>query len=108
MIFSVPNITISATTGVIFMSVFGRICYYCPQTKFAKVMFLHLSVCHSVHKGGIPARIAVGIPACLAAGEWYPSMYSGGIPACPGQHPGEKLRGLARGSLEAHTVGGGI
>ena len=27
------------------------VCYR-PQTKFAKVMFLHLSVSHSVHKGG--------------------------------------------------------
>ena len=26
-------------------------CYYRPQTKFAKVMFLHLSVSHSVHGG---------------------------------------------------------
>ena len=26
--------------------------YYHPQTKFAKVMFLHLSVNHSVHGGG--------------------------------------------------------
>ena len=25
--------------------------FYCPQTKFAKVMFLHLSVSHSVHGG---------------------------------------------------------
>ena len=25
--------------------------YYCPLTKFAKVMFLHLSVSHSVHGG---------------------------------------------------------
>ena len=26
---------------------------YCrPQTKFAKVMFLHLSVIHSIHSGG--------------------------------------------------------
>ena len=25
---------------------------YCPQTKLAKVMFLHLSVSHSVHGGG--------------------------------------------------------
>ena len=25
--------------------------YYRPQTKFAKVMFLHLSVSHSVHRG---------------------------------------------------------
>ena len=26
---------------------------YRPQTKFAKVMFLHLSVSHSVHRGGV-------------------------------------------------------
>ena len=25
--------------------------FYRPQTKFAKVMFLHLSVSHSVHRG---------------------------------------------------------
>ena len=25
-----------------------------PQTKFAKVMFLHLSVSHSFHRGGLP------------------------------------------------------
>ena len=29
--------------------------YYRPQTKFAKVMFLHLSVSHSVHGGGCMA-----------------------------------------------------
>ena len=27
--------------------------HYRPQTKFAKVMFLHLSVSHSVHRGGV-------------------------------------------------------
>ena len=26
--------------------------HYCPQMKFAKVMFLHLCVSHSVHGGG--------------------------------------------------------
>ena len=48
--------------------------FYRPQTKFAKVMFLHLSVSHSVHRGG-----EVGGGGCL------------------GPHPGGKLRGLARG-----------
>ena len=28
--------------------------YYRPQTKFAKVMFLHPSVSHSVHGGCLP------------------------------------------------------
>ena len=32
--------------------------FYCPQTKFEKVMFLHLSVSHSVHRGG-------GLPQCM-------------------------------------------
>ena len=31
-------------------------CYYRPQTKFAKVMFLHLSVSHSVHRG-VPGQV---------------------------------------------------
>ena len=32
--------------------------FYRPQTKFAKVMFLHLSVSHSVHKGeGVPGQV---------------------------------------------------
>ena len=30
-------------------------CYNRPQTKFAKVMFLHLSVRHSVHSGAVNA-----------------------------------------------------
>ena len=34
---------------------------YRPQTKFAKVMFLHLSVSHSVHRGG-SASVHTGIP----------------------------------------------
>ena len=52
--------------------------YYRPQTKFAKVMFLHVSVILStVGVGG-------GVPACIG----------GGI---PGPHPGGKLRGLAWG-----------
>ena len=38
---------------------------YRPQTKFAKVMFLHVSVCPR-GVGGIPVCIAGGIPVCLA------------------------------------------
>ena len=41
--------------------------FYRPQTKFEKVMFLHVSVILSTG-GAIPACIAGGIPACLAAG----------------------------------------
>ena len=45
--------------------------YYCPQTKFAKVMFLHVSVSHCVHGGG----------ACVAGGGGV-----GCVCAWPGGH----------------------
>ena len=74
--------------------------FYRPQTKFAKVMFLHVSVSDSVHRGG-------GIPACLVAGlqgGWYPSM------PCrfPGPHPGGSWGVWPGGwrGLQAHTQGG--
>ena len=56
--------------------------YYRPQTKFAKVMFLHVSVILS--RGGIPA--------CLAVLQAH-------------TRGGGRLRGLA-GGLQAHTQGG--
>ena len=34
--------------------------YYRPQTKFAKVMLLHQSVSHSVHRGGDVSQHAMG------------------------------------------------
>ena len=49
--------------------------HYRPQTKFAKVMFLHLVVSHSVHRGGVPGGYAPGR---------YPSWAVGGV---PGQVP---------------------
>ena len=76
--------------------------FYSLQTKFANVMFLHVSV--FPQGGGIPACLTDGIPACLAGlpGSVYPSM------PCRfrGPHPRGSLRGLAAGSLEAHTRGG--
>ena len=40
------------------------------RNEVAKVMFLRLSVSHSVHRGSaIPAYIAGGIPACPAPGS---------------------------------------
>ena len=57
--------------------------YYRPQTKFAKVVFLHLSVRHSVHRG-----------ACLSAcwdtpGPGNPSPRSLHPPR-PGTSPGSR------------------
>ena len=79
---------------------------YGPQTKFAKVMFLHVSV-------------------CPRGGGWYPSMPcrspgGGAYPSMPCRFPGPhsrgSLRGLAEGGspgphkgeggLQAHTQGG--
>ena len=70
-------------------SVHNNPTFYRPQTKFGKVKFLHVSVCHSVHGGGV----------------WYPSMPC----RSPGPHPGGRLRGLATGggSPGPHTGGGG-
>ena len=42
-------------------------CNYRTQTKFAKVMFLHLSVSHSVH-GGAGPRGVPGPGGCLVKG----------------------------------------
>ena len=65
--------------------------YYRPQTKFAKVMFLHVSVSHSVHggSGGVPARVGV---AALGGGV----CSRGVVPALGGcLHQGCLLRGEA-------------
>ena len=79
---------------------------YRPQRSWGKVMFLHMSVILFIGGGGIPAWIAGGIPACLAAalgqgGRWYPSM------PCrfPGPHPRGKFRGLAGGVSRSTSKG---
>ena len=68
--------------------------YYRPQTKFTKVMFLHLSVCHSVHRGVSrpTSRMGVGLQAHTWGGgspgshlEWggLPGPHlGGGLPHC--------------------------
>ena len=42
--------------------------FYRPQTKFAKVMFLHVSVSHSVHRGVRPIACWVTHPTGPEAG----------------------------------------
>ena len=83
--------------------------YYHPQTKFAKVMFLHLSVSHSVHSGGggggIPACIAGDIPACLAGlqggvASQHTLQVSRGLQA----HTQGEVEGSGLGGLQAHTL----
>ena len=66
---------------------------YHPQMKFAKVMFLHMSVC---------PQMGSGIPVCLAG------LGRGGVcPSIPCRFPGPHLegsmRGLAGGVLQAQT-----
>ena len=67
-----------------------RYACYRPQTKFAKVMFLHLSVSHSVHReGGLPQCMlgchtpGPGTPTPLEADTPGP----GTLPPGPGTHP---------------------
>ena len=44
--------------------------HYCPQTKFAKVMFLHVSLSHSVHGGVSQHALQVwGVSRPTAGGE---------------------------------------
>ena len=50
---------------------FIEFCFYRPQTKFAKVMFLHVSVSHSVHRGG--AGEVPPPPTATAAGGTHPT-----------------------------------
>ena len=80
---------------------------YHPQTKFAKVMFLHMSVCP---RGGgwypsMHCRWYPSMPCRSPGGGWYPSMPC----RSPGPHPGGKLRGLAWGEFPGpHLEGGGL
>ena len=67
--------------------------YYRPQTKFAKVMFLHLSVSHSVHRGdlvlGGACSRGVPAPGGLVWGEcrWRPLPPPGTATAAGGTLP---------------------
>ena len=59
--------------------------YYRPQTKFAKVMFLHVFVSHSVHRGGGSASVHAGIPPHPTPGPAPPQEQA---PPPPGtRHP---------------------
>ena len=82
--------------------------YYRPQRSWGKVIFSQASVILSTGGGGgIPAWIAGGILACLAAG--LGGSAARGVPGPGGLLPGGCLvwggacsRG---GSLQAHTQG---
>ena len=60
---------------------FRSLCKYRPQTKFAKVMFLHVSVC----PGRLVSQHALQVSSPHLVG---------------------RLRGLPKGDLQAHTQGG--
>ena len=76
--------------------------YYRPQTKFAKVMFLHLSVC----PGGYPSMHCRWYPSmpCSRSGGGYTSM------PCrfPGPHPWGKLRRIWPGWVSRPTPKGEV
>ena len=78
--------------------------YYRPQTKFAKVMFLHVSVSHSVHTGGggLVCQHALQDSRPTRRGEVVGSG-QGGLQA----HTQGEVKGSGWGGfLQAHTQGG--
>ena len=74
---------------------------YHLQTKFAKFMFLHVSVCPQV--GGIPEFLAGGNPACLAGLQGR--LVSQHALQISRPTPRGELEGSGRRGLQAHTQG---
>ena len=70
---------------------------FTARNEVAKVMFLHVSVSHSVHRGRCLSTNPRGKLRSLAGGR-----------GCLGQHPGGKLRGLALRGVSRPTPGGGV
>ena len=65
--------------------------FYCPQIKFAKVMFIHVCLSTGGWHPSMPCRWYPSMPAGLQG--VYPSM----LCRYPDPHPGGSLRGLAGG-----------
>ena len=89
----------------------ARIGCYRPQRSWAKVMFLQACVILFTGGGCIPACIAGGNPACLAAGlQWggvYPSMHCRRYPSMPcSRSPVGGVCIPACIQVQAHTQGG--
>ena len=96
--------------------------FYRPQTKFAKVMFLHVSVSHSVPKGGTVSQHALQVSRLTPGGKLSGLAWGGLRPTPRGQlrvwlggSPGPHLGGVSpgphpgRGSPGPHPGGvGGI
>ena len=76
--------------------------FYRPQTKFAKVMFLHVSVSHSVHRGVVVSQHALQFSRPTPRVE----VEGSGLGGSPGPHPGWRLRGLAGGGSPGPHPGG--
>ena len=70
---------------------FGHPGYYRPQTKFAKVMFLHVTVILST--GGSPGPYTGGRLRGLTGG------------GSPGPYPGGEVGGSGQGGLQAQAQG---
>ena len=92
--------------------------YYRPQTKFAKVMFLHVSVCpRGGVPGGVPPWAGTPSPQCMLgygqqAGGTHPTgMYScfSGLLQCPPPAPDPRESRVPTASAWSvkHAVGAG-
>ena len=87
-----------STSGATYLLSVTSVCYYRPQTKFAKVMFLHVSVSHSVH------RVVVSQHALQVSGGVSQHALQVSRPTSKAE-----VEGFAwgEGGLQAHTQGGG-
>ena len=76
--------------------------FYRPQTKFAKVMFLHLSVSHSVHGGAVRGQgghVWWGVGGMHGGGHACWGCVAGGM--CGGGH-------VWQGSMHGRGMHGGV
>ena len=107
--FSNKLITFQAKSAPFVITRLLLVFYYRPQTKFAKVMFLHLSVSHSVHGEG-PGRGGAWLGGSAPGGclvQGVPGLgdaWSGGCLVSGGGVPGPGGC-LVRGGVETPPDG---
>ena len=110
--FNVDVLSNRKAQNLYFIDKYQKSCrdFYRPQTKFAKVMFLHLSISHSVHRVGGCLGPGPGGGWGSGRGVSRPrprrkvgDSGRGGLDP----DPGGRLGGLA-GGVQAHTWGEGV
>ena len=89
---------------IFYLSMNSQLHYYHPQMKFGKVVFLHLSVSHSVHGGSTWAGTTPGQVTHGQVHPWAGTPSWAGTPPQAGTTPGS--HSVHRGSTWAGTPPG--